>query len=115
MHELSIARNLVELAERAAREAQAERVVEVRIEVGALSGVAPEALRFSYDVAVEGTTLEGSRLAIESIPVAIYCETCRAERDLPGIQSFRCPVCDAPSTRVVRGKELEVASLEVEP
>ena len=115
MHELSIARNLVVLAEETARSANADRVVAVRIRVGALSGVAAEALVFGYDVATEGTLLQGSSLEIERVPVAIFCESCAEERELEGIRSFRCPVCDAPSGRLVRGKELEMVSLEVEP
>lgn len=115
MHELSIALNLVQLAEEAARRAEAERVTEVHIAVGALSGAVAEALEFAYDVAVRGTLLEGSRLVIERLPVAIYCDRCDAERELPGIQSFQCPVCGTFSGVVVRGKELEMRALEVEP
>ena len=115
MHELSIALSLVQIAEEAARRAEAEHVTEVHIVVGALSGAVPEALQFAYDVAARGTLLEGSRLVIESLPVAIYCDGCEAERELPGIQSFHCPVCGIPSGLVVRGKELELRALEVEP
>ena len=115
MHELSIALSLVEAAERAASRARAERVNYLRVEVGAMAGVVPEALRFGYDVATQGTLLEGSELRIERTPVVVFCDTCEAERTLPQLHAFRCPVCSAPAAKIVRGKELEILDMEIEP
>lgn len=114
MHELSIALSMVEMAaEEAARRGGAQ-VSAIHLKLGQLSGVVKEALLFSYDVACEGTPLEGSRLVIEEIPVVIYCPMCEAERTLASLQHFRCPVCDTPTPQILRGKELEVAALEIE-
>ena len=44
-----------------------------------MSGVVKEALLFSYDLACEGTLLEGSSLVIEEIPVMVHCPTCGIE------------------------------------
>lgn len=55
----------METAVEAAREEEVARVTAVHLRLGALAGVAPEALLFCYDVAVEGTPLAGSRLVIE--------------------------------------------------
>ena len=115
MHELSIALSLVEAAEQAASNAQAERVNYLRVEVGALSGVVPEALRFSYDVAVQGTLLEGSELRIEETPVVVFCDACDRERELRELHAFRCPVCGEPTAKMLRGKELEILDMEIEP
>ena len=114
MHELGLARGIVELASSAAAEAAATRVTAVHIAVGRLAGIEPGALLFSYDLAAEGTVAAGSTLVITEIPVTIWCPTCNAERELPGIQRFRCPECDTPSGQIRRGKELEVSSIEVE-
>lgn len=57
MHELSIALSLVELAAEAAANAGAERVEAVHLRVGALAGVVPEALQFSFAIAARGTPL----------------------------------------------------------
>jgi hydrogenase nickel incorporation protein HypA/HybF len=67
MHELSIALGLVELAsEEAARQGRV-RVETLYVRVGALSGVVPSALRFSFDVAAGGTAIEGAVLEIEEV------------------------------------------------
>lgn len=114
MHELSIAASLVESAEQAARQAGAQRVTQVFLRLGALSGVAKDALLFSYDVATAGTLLEGSRLMIEDVPVIVHCDGCQRDVTLPGIQDFRCPACGQPSARIVAGRELEIAGVEIE-
>lgn len=114
MHELSIAQSVVEIAEATARKAQAARVTVVRLRIGALAGVAADALRFSYDVVTAGTLLEGSTLEILEVPVAVYCPTCRDEVALDGIQRFECPRCATPTAAIVRGRELDIDSLDIE-
>ena len=65
MHELSIAVSIVEVAQEEAARNNATRVQSVRLRLGSLAGVAKEALRFSYGIACEGTSLEGSQLLID--------------------------------------------------
>jgi hydrogenase nickel incorporation protein HypA/HybF len=114
MHELSIAHSLVELAEEAARGADANRVHVVRVRVGWLSGVVSDALLFAWDVAAAGTLLEGATLSIDDVPVAIHCASCDRDAELEDARSLRCPVCGTPSRDVVRGKELELVSMEID-
>jgi hydrogenase nickel incorporation protein HypA/HybF len=71
-----------------------------------------DALEFSFEVAARGTPLEGARLVIEELPVAIFCAACGETVELPGIQALRCPRCGAPSADVRQGDELELWSLE---
>ncbi|MCC7054832.1 MAG: hydrogenase maturation nickel metallochaperone HypA [Gemmatimonadaceae bacterium] len=114
MHELGLARGIVDLAHAAATEAGAPRVTAVHVQVGRMAGVEAGALLFSFDIAAEGSLAEGARLVIEDVPVAIWCPRCNAEQELQGIQRFRCPVCDTPSGDIRRGRELAVSSIEVE-
>lgn len=114
MHELAIAYNLVEMADHAARQADVERVIAVHLRLGALSNVVDDALRFGYDVATQGTRLEGSRLEIEQVPVVVYCQHCDAEVPLPSLQLFQCPLCATPTRDIRQGKELELTHLEVD-
>jgi len=81
--------------------------------LGPLAGVVKEALLFSYEIACNGTVLEGSRLIIEDTPVVIYCPLCQTEQILESIQRFCCPVCDAPSSDVRGGRELELVTMEI--
>ena len=112
MHELSIAMSIVELAEEEAQRRNVQ-LEAVHLKLGALSGVAKEALLSCYELVCETTSLQGSRLIIEEVPVVIFCPNCRAERPLSSIQLFCCPECDTPCSELVHGKELEVVALEI--
>lgn len=113
MHELSIACDLVEIAEAAAYKAKAERVAVVYLRLGVFAGVVKEALLFGYETATKGTLLEGSRLEIEDVPLVVFCSICNCESQLPSIQCFECPKCNNPVTEIRQGKELELASMEI--
>src|SRR5579871_5914735 len=114
MHELSIVYGIVEAVSEVVMRNEVRSVKTVHLRLGALSGVVKDALLFSYEIGTEGTPLEGSRLAIEELPVIIYCSRCDAERELPDVLSFHCPVCSTPSGIIRQGKELEIRSLEIE-
>jgi hydrogenase nickel incorporation protein HypA/HybF len=114
MHELSIAMSMIDMASEEAARRGGARVSAMHLKLGPLSGVVKEALLFSYDIACQGTPLEGSRLLIEEVPVTVYCATCDAETALTSIQNMCCPVCDTPAEKILRGKELEVVALEIE-
>ncbi len=64
MHELSIALSIVEGVEEELERQGGGRVCTVHLKLGPLSGVVKDALLFSYDLACEGTKLEGSRLIV---------------------------------------------------
>ena len=113
MHELSIALSMIEMASAEAAARGNSRVTALHLKLGPLSGVVKEALLFSYDVACEGTLLEGSRLLVEEIPVIVDCSNCGPQ--LPEtIQDVRCPRCGSLDSEVVQGRELEVVALELE-
>src|ERR1700731_851596 len=87
MQEHSIAMSIVELAEEEA-ERRGVQVNAVHLKLGALSGVVKDALLSCYEMACEGTALQGSRLLVEDAPVVIFCPRCRAQRPLSSMQLF---------------------------
>lgn len=113
MHELSIAMGIVDAALDEAKQ-RGVQVTAVHLRLGALSGVVKDALLFSYEVACQDTPLQGSRLIVEDVPVAVFCPQCNEKRVLLSVQSFTCPECNAPTMNILQGKELEVFALEVE-
>ena len=113
MHELSIAMSIVELAEEEA-ERRGVQIDAVHLKLGALSGVVKGALLSCFEMACENTRLQGSRLVVEEVPVVIFCPSCRVQRPISSVQSFRCPECGTPCSEIVQGKELEVVALEIQ-
>jgi hydrogenase nickel incorporation protein HypA/HybF len=114
MHELSIAMSMVEMATEELERRNGARVSALHLKLGPLAGVVRDSLLFSWEVACQGTPLQGSQLIIEDIPVVIYCARCQAERPLETIQRFACPVCGELTPEVIHGKDLEVVALEIE-
>ena len=109
MHELSITRSIVEACSERARGA---RVLRVTLEVGTLSCIMPDALRFCFDVCTRGTPLDGSRLEIFSVPGRARCRECGAELELKSLLDA-CP-CGAFDLDVRQdGEGLIIKSMEV--
>ncbi len=113
MHELSIALSMIDGVLEESQKRGGLRVDAVHLRIGELSGVDKEALTFSYGLACEGTPLQGSRLVIENVPVFIRCPICGKERQPPSLQELYCPDCRTPAQDIIRGREIELAALEV--
>jgi hydrogenase nickel incorporation protein HypA/HybF len=114
VHELSIALGVVETASEEAARLGATRVNAVFLRLGPLAGVVEDALRFSFEVAVRGTPIDGARLEIELVPLVARCPSCDAPCTLPSIQRFACPVCGAPTPELISGRECQLVALEIE-
>ncbi len=112
MHELSLALGILDsISEQAARRG-VTRVSAVHLRVGAMAGVVRDSLRFSWELACENTVAAGSRLDIEDVALAVYCERCAEEKTLDRIV-LRCPACGSPTPRIVRGREFHIVAMEV--
>ncbi len=111
MHEVSIMTEALRMAEDAAQSAGACRILKLRLRIGRLSGVVPEALRFAFDVVCHGTMAEGASLEIEAVPAACWCPTCQAEFACADFFN-ECPRCHNVSGELRRGRELDIAAVE---
>lgn len=112
MHELSIALSMIEQIESVAAK-HSGRVRSAQVKIGVLSGVDCEALRFAWEIARAGTPLAGAALEIESVPLLVRCPVC-GETHAAEIQSIACPRCITPEQQILAGRELQLASLEME-
>jgi hydrogenase nickel incorporation protein HypA/HybF len=113
MHELSIMQSALSLALDQARQAGAARVHTIRLRIGALSGVVPDALEFAFEALAPGTLAEGAALAIEHVPARFWCATC--SREFQSEDMFaECPECHSLSGELRAGREMELASLEID-
>ena len=113
MHELTIARSLIELASEHAERKHADRVTRINIRLGVASGLL-RPLYFCFATASRGTRCDGAILEIEEVPLTVMCPTCD-EIKTPGTRySFRCPDCGSPTPEVVTGREMQLVTIEVE-
>ena len=103
----------LDMALEQARKAGAIHVKSVRLRIGALSGVVPEALQFAFEALAPGTLAEGAELAIENVPARFWCGGCAREFQANDMFA-ECPNCHQPSGDLRAGRELELASLEID-
>jgi hydrogenase nickel incorporation protein HypA/HybF len=88
------------------------RVGAVRLEIGKLSGVAVDSIRFCFDLVVEGTTLAGARLDIDEPSGQAMCRDCGAPFAVDD-PIVLCPGCGSANASVLAGQELRIKSVEV--
>jgi hydrogenase nickel incorporation protein HypA/HybF len=113
VHEMSLVEGIVALVEDERRKQAFARVRVIRLKLGALGHVEPEALRFCFDAVTNGSIADGARLDIEMVPGEGWCSGCR--RTVPLAERFAaCPLCGNAPVRMTAGDELRVAEMEVE-
>ncbi len=108
MHELAITQSVVDaVTERTG----ATPVAAVRLRVGRLAGVVPDAMAFCFELVTAGTPLDGASLEIEQPPGRARCRACGADFELVDL-ILLCP-CGSADVELTTGGELQVSSVEV--
>ncbi|RCX32844.1 hydrogenase maturation nickel metallochaperone HypA [Thioalbus denitrificans] len=113
MHELSLCEGILQVIEEQHRNGAFTRVRTLWLEIGALAGVEPDALRFGFDVVTRGSVAEGARLEIIEQPGQAWCLPCGAQVVVAARHSA-CPRCHSHQLQVTGGEELRIHSMEVE-
>lgn len=111
MHEVLLMEEAVRLATEAARKAGATRVTGLKLRIGTLASVAPEAMRFAWDVVTDNTMAHGARLEIEIVAATGWCAACQAEYVCTDFLN-ECPRCHGTGGELCHGRELEIAAVE---
>lgn len=113
MHEFGLAMRIVEVAREHARPLGPRKVTQIEVELGDLSGVMYESLRFSLEAVVQDSDCRGARILIHRIPGEGECLECGARFPLEALFGS-CPTCGASHPRITRGKEFRLLAIEVD-
>lgn len=106
MHELAIAESVIEqITDRLG----ATRIALVRLEIGELSGVVPDAIRFCFALAAEGTPLDGAVLEILETPAICRCGVCGT--DFRPADAIPLCACGSADVAIVAGQALRIGSV----
>ncbi|MEV6654366.1 hydrogenase maturation nickel metallochaperone HypA [Streptomyces sp. NPDC051219] len=112
MHEMSIAMAVVgQVEEAAAAAGGVTAVTSVRLQVGELAGVVPDALAFCFELACAGTVLEGAELVAEAVPGRARCAPCANEWAVGLPPQLCCPGCGGATAELLSGRELQIVSV----
>lgn len=120
MHEYSIMVDIVQAALKALEGYDVENVERVFLDVGELTFLNPEQLRFTFKVLTEDNVLSGSELEIHELKAEIQCLSCEYRGALPddveeihhGIPKIFCPRCKG-KVRLLSGKECILRNIKM--
>jgi hydrogenase nickel incorporation protein HypA/HybF len=108
MHELGITQEIIAIA---AEHSGGAKILRVVVEIGKLSAILPDAVRFCFELCREGTSAEGAELEIIETPGRARCRQCGAELQLE--QPFGRCACGCSELDWLSGEELRVKQIEV--
>jgi len=113
MHEMSLCESIMQIIEDEAQRQGFGRVIRVRLEIGRLSGVEIEAMRFGFDAVTRDSLADGAELEIIELPGTAWCLPCGCEVEVQ--QRFdACPRCGSYQLQVVSGDQMQIKDREVE-
>jgi hydrogenase nickel incorporation protein HypA/HybF len=112
MHELGIARDILEVVGQYITEEQMPAVRSVRIRVGALSGIVPDSLSFCFEAIVAETPMAEASLDIIRVPTRADCSECGNSFEIEE-PAFICSSCGGSGIQVLSGTELQVVDIEL--
>jgi hydrogenase nickel incorporation protein HypA/HybF len=108
MHELAITQSVVDQISERMGDAKVTRVA---LEIGLLSGVVCDSVRFCFDVCIQRTTLDGASLEIIQIPGRAQCRQCGAEFAVEDF--FELCRCGSADLEILSGQELKIREVEI--
>jgi hydrogenase nickel incorporation protein HypA/HybF len=112
MHELTVATNILAIVASEAGKAGVQRVKEVCLEIGQLSGIEYESLEFALTALSPDSVMQGAILTIEKPGGRARCSTCSFEFSF---ESFlgSCSSCGSSDIEISGGRELRVKSISI--
>ena len=113
MHEMSLAEGVLQLVEETAQREKAQRVKLVILEIGRLSSIEPEAIKFCFEAVTHGSIAQGAALEIVHVPGVGWCMPCG--ESVPMQENYgACPKCGSYQVQPTGGTEMRVKEIEIE-
>ena len=113
MHEMTIAMNIVDIICQKANEEDASKVNSIDLEIGELSGVMIDSLKFCFEAACKNTIADNALLKINQIKAIAVCKSCEKEFKMDN-DFTPCPTCNDYNFELVKGKEFSIKSFNID-
>lgn len=112
MHELSLLEGVLQTLEQQAEQQQFTRIKNIVLQIGALSCVEPEALRFAFDVVMNNSLAEQAELQIIIEPGRGFCRFCKNDIELESLHQ-PCSQCGRFDIKISAGQEMKIKQITV--
>ena len=114
MHELSLMQGILDSIGPVARENGADRITNITLTIGEMTEVVEEAMQFAFDALTQDEPFfDDAQLTMNFVSPKSKCLDCGTEFTHDRYH-LRCPNCDSGATIITEGKELHIASIEVD-
>ena len=110
---MSIAQNLIDVLKDEMVKHQVKTLRSVRLNIGQMSAIVPDALLFCFQVITDGTELEGVRLIMDIDPLMGYCPSCDKEFEIKDY-TFLCPTCESTKIDTIGGQGMSIVEMDAE-
>lgn len=111
MHELPVVEDMIRTLDKESEEKNIERITEINLVIGELSGIIGECVQMYFDMLSKGHSCENAKLRFTHESAMLKCTGCGME--FPHIKSFDCPHCGAMGKLVKgSGREFLIKSVE---
>jgi len=121
MHELSYATSMLDTILNAVKEQERDgkkikKVSEINLEVGELTFINVEQLKFAFEVIAEGTICENAKINVQFVKPLAVCRDCGYEGGIKAEDEFdiHCPNCNSMNLKFKGGKEFNIKNVVVE-
>jgi hydrogenase nickel incorporation protein HypA/HybF len=112
MHELTIARNIIDIVAAEAGRKGVSKVSEVCLEIGLLAGIEYDSLDFAMMALKKGTVMESATISTEKPSGGAKCNQCG---NAFSFESFmgKCERCGSFDLSITKGMELRVKTITI--
>lgn len=112
MHELPVTMSILSIVLEHAKNVQANKIVQIRLNIGELSGIVPEYIQLQFEMLSKDTVAAGASILFQHPPTKLRCRNCDIVFT-PKDQKWNCPSCGEEKIEIVSGRECSVESMEV--
>jgi len=114
MHELSVMRNILQIAVNFAEKQNACEIVRITVTAGTVVNIVPYYAKLFFKMIAKDTIAQNAALDFNLVPAAILCSSCGVKTQFEvGSMLFSCPSCGSDCVQLVSGRELRVESIEI--
>ena len=108
-----VTQNILNTALDEANTAQANRIININLVVGELSGVVGESVQFYFNFLSKDTAAEKATIDFKLVPAELRCRDCSTNFGLEDVH-WICPNCQSSRVEIINGRDCYVESIDVE-
>lgn len=112
MHEMSLCEGMLEILQQQASLQNYTTVKTVFLEIGKLSSVEPDAIKFAFSEVTRGSLAENATLEIIEIAGQALCLQCQKKVEI-NQRYDSCPLCESHQLQIINGQQMRIKELEV--